>query len=380
LRTDGSNAFAHHSMRVRVPKIFDEVSARNPDYPPTIHDAIARLRDQIREDAHLPQLAFPAPDAVEWEAALGVRASETWLGTDWFFAECYAYRCLLGAVRYWETGRDPFAPAKHAELAGAAFAQAVARSAPAGDVAGSIVARLGAALWGNRVDLSYAVGVAFGAAGHEDDVLADDSGGAAERLLRAPLDVHIVTDNTGSELAMDLFLADALLLQARPGGSRPRVSLHVKMHPTFVSDAIAADVWALLDAFEQHAAAAPLATTLRQAWADGRLRVLPDPYWNGPRFLWDRPRRLQRELDGASAVILKGDANYRRAVGDAMWPPDIGFAEATAFFPAPLIALRTMKSDALVGIPAGEIDRLDAADPEWRINGRRGLIQVGGGT
>jgi hypothetical protein len=38
-----------------------------------------------------------------------------------------------------------------------------------------------------------------------------------------------------------------------------------------------------------------------------------------------------------------------------------------------------MKSDALVGIPSDHIARLDAADPDWRINGRRGVIQVGGG-
>jgi hypothetical protein len=153
------------------------------------------------------------------------------------------------------------------------------------------------------------------------------------------------------------------------------------MHPTFVSDAVAADVWALVDAFAQHGGAAGrAAASLRQAWAEGRLRVLPDPYWNGPRFLWQRPPRLQRELDVATAVILKGDANYRRADGDALWPPGIAFAEATAYFPAPLIALRTMKSDSLVGLAAGDIARLDAADRDWRINGRRGVIQVGGGA
>jgi len=368
LRTDGSNAFAHYSMSVRVPKILEEVSARNPDYAPAIHEAIARLRDDVRSNAPLPGLAFPAPDAAEWEPALAARAGETWLGTDWFFAECYVYRCLMSAARYWETGRDPFAPAKREELASDALWRSVGTVGV--DGMRTLLVR---ALWGNRVDLSYAVGVAFGAAGHQDDLLVDDSAAAAERLLRAPDDVHIVADNTGSELAMDLLLADLLLAQ------RARVSLHVKMHPTFVSDAIAADVWALVDAFAQHGgAAARAAADLRQAWADGRLRVLPDPYWNGPRFLWERPARLQRELDRATAVILKGDANYRRAAGDALWPPEISFAEATSYFPVPLIALRTMKSDSLVGLPAGDLARLDAADRDWRINGRRGLIQVGG--
>jgi hypothetical protein len=77
-------------------------------------------------------------------------------------------------------------------------------------------------------------------------------------------------------------------------------------------------------------------------------------------------------------VIFKGDANYRRVIGDALWPSEATIAEATSYFPAPLLLLRTMKSDAVVGLPTGLAQRLDAADRDWRINARRGLIQRGG--
>ena len=363
-------------MSVRVPKILEEVSARNPDYPQSVHDSIARLRDDVRADGPLPPLGFPAPDAGEWQAALDGHAGETWLATAWFFAENYVYRCLMTAVRHWENGRDPFAPAKQEELAGAALWQGLQRALGLAVASDSerIAALLVGALWGNRVDLSYAVGVAFGAAGDSADLLCDDSARAAEQLLLPGGDVHLVTDNMGSELSMDLALADALI--ARAGA---RVSLHVKMHPTFVSDAVAADVWSLLAAFSARGGGeASLADRLQRAWRDQRLRVLPDPFWNGPRFLWDRPLRLARELDAATAVVLKGDANYRRAVGDALWPADTTFAEATGYLPAPVVVLRTLKSDAVVGLPADRIRRLDAADRDWRINGRRGVIQTGG--
>src|SRR5690242_173872 len=99
LRTDESNAFAHYSMAVRVPKILDEVCEANPDYPATIRNAVARLRDDIRGDAPLPRLGFPAPDAHEWQPEPG---AQTWLHTEWFFAENYVYRSLMSAVRYWE--------------------------------------------------------------------------------------------------------------------------------------------------------------------------------------------------------------------------------------------------------------------------------------
>jgi hypothetical protein len=34
-----------------------------------------------------------------------------------------------------------------------------------------------------------------------------------------------------------------------------------------------------------------------------------------------------------------------------------------------------MKSDALAGLSPERIAELDAADPDWRIDGRRGIIQ-----
>jgi hypothetical protein len=377
LRTDRSNAFAHYSMSVRVPKILDDVISRNPMLPPVAQQAVARLRDEIAGDARMPPVQFPAPDASEWEPAVAAHAGDTWLATDWFFAECYVYRCLMIAVRYWETGRDPFASAKREELAGEALWRGLEGAlAGADDVEEHLSELLVRALWGNRVDLSYAVGVAFGAAGHQDDLLSDDRARAIPALLRPDGDVHVIADNTGSELATDLALTDTLI--ARAGA---RVSLHVKVHPTFVSDAIAADVWALLDAMDARGGgAADLATRLRRAWDEDRLRILPDPFWNGPRFLWERPDRLARVLNGATAVVLKGDANYRRAVGDAIYPDGVSFGAATDYFPAPLVCLRTMKSDALAGLPPGRSAELDAADRDWRINGRRGVIQLGGGS
>src|SRR5258708_6753498 len=199
IRTDASNRFAHFSMSVRVPKILEEVVERNPDYPREIQQATRALADSIRRSESLPPLGFPAPDEDEW-SDIGPR---TWLATNWFFAECFVYRCLVAAVRYWETGRDPFAPTKRAELAGPGLWTALdaaldrANEAPHDRVA----ALLGLALWGNRVDLSYAVGTAFGAHGQSEDLLVDDRVFVADKLLAKGGDVHIVADNTGSELS-----------------------------------------------------------------------------------------------------------------------------------------------------------------------------------
>jgi hypothetical protein len=153
---------------------------------------------------------------------------------------------------------------------------------------------------------------------------------------------------------------------------------YIKIHPTYVSDATLPDVLSFLKLLESgtHGQAAfDLATRLRSALITGRLRLAPDLFWNSSRMLWEMPHRLVSLFQNAALVILKGDANYRRMTGDAILPADTPFAAATDYFPVPLLALRTLKSDTIVGLPPGLAARLDSLDKDWRINGRRGLLQ-----
>ena len=184
--------------------------------------------------------------------------------------------------------------------------------------------------------------------------------------------MHIVADNAGSELAMDLALSEALLRHVTP-----RVVIWLKAHPTFVSDATPRDVWMMLATMDRrNGRAGGLARNLRAAWEEERLRFLPHPYWNSSRFLWDMPASLREQLNRARLVIIKGDANYRRAVGDSLWKPQTPFRKVVNYLDAPVLCLRTLKSDPVVGLPAAETaEQLDHIDPDWRVNGKRGLIQ-----
>jgi len=222
IRTDGSNAFARFSMAERVPGILERVLCDETELPEPSRARVARLIDAIRADEPLGEVPLPTPDEAEWAETLSDHPRATWLDSPWFLAECNVYRQLIGACRYWETGRDPFAVAKQQELASDALWSAV-RGLEAYDGASPrerLQATLAFALWGNRVDLSYAVGTAFGASGAAEDWLVDDRAWLCDSLR--PSDVHIVTDNSGSELAMDLALADAW---ASDFGAR--VTLHV---------------------------------------------------------------------------------------------------------------------------------------------------------
>ena len=44
-------------------------------------------------------------------------------------------------------------------------------------------------------------------------------------------------------------------------------------------------------------------------------------------------------------------------------------------FPAPFACLRTMKSEIVVDVPREKAESPSAADPQWLINGRRGLLR-----
>jgi hypothetical protein len=80
-------------------------------------------------------------------------------------------------------------------------------------------------------------------------------------------------------------------------------------------------------------------------------------------------------LARSDLVVLKGDVNYRRLLDDRHWPHTTPLGKAATYFPAPFLLLRTLKSEIQIGLAPGQAESLTAEDPDWLINGRRGLIQ-----
>ena len=388
IRTDHSNAFANNTMRVRLPAIIDETIATNSDYSAGIKRRLSELRDEISTGARIKHLSpESAGDAGDWAVALQrqreiVNGEPTWHNAEWFFAETFAYRCLIEAVRWAESGRDPFLPQKLEELGSEALWRLVDHAAePATTPEEELRRMIALDLWANRIDLSYAASMTQGTENDSEDLLVDKREELLNFLDQTARDddpssgygtVYIVADNAGSELAMDLLLSECLLRHVTE-----RVVMYLKAHPTFVSDATPQDVWMMLAEMERRGSrAAALAQRLRAAWEAERLSFLPHPYWNSSRFLWELPASLTKLLNEARLVIIKGDANYRRAVGDCIWPAHTPFSDVLDYLDAPALCLRTLKSDPVVGLPSADTARhLDRIDPEWRVNGKRGLIQ-----
>lgn len=382
--TSEAGSFAHNTLKTRVHGILRHVVATN-DFPAETLAALDDLGQELA-DGRIRPLQDEAPDTGFWTAAAAPHVDRSWLDVPWYWAEAYFYRRVLEATGYYRPGPwqgvDPYAAIKRGEWAPEAAPAAV--NALLADLPDEPEARfqrlLHASLWGNRTDLSYAVAAHLGATAapsqERHNLLADDS-----RALWHFLQSHdggrvaVVADNAGTELLMDLVLVDFLL----SSGLASEVLLFLKPQPFFVSDAMSVDLVAGLDALvEAGGAGRKLAHRVDGHIAAGEL--IPREHWffATSLFYFQMPGDLVETLAGMNLVILKGDVNYRRLLGDAHWPDTTPFAEVVHYFPASLAALRTLKGELIVGLGPGDGERLAADDPAWLVSGRYGIIQFSG--
>ena len=90
------------------------------------------------------------------------------------------------------------------------------------------------------------------------------------------------------------------------------------------------------------------------------------------------PQDLSSELALSGLVVFKGDANYRRLLGDKQLPVELPAWKMSDYLPAPSVAIRTLKSELIIGLDQRKADRLDADVPDWKTNGEYGVIQAFG--
>jgi hypothetical protein len=88
------------------------------------------------------------------------------------------------------------------------------------------------------------------------------------------------------------------------------------------------------------------------------------------------PHSLKEEVGKSNILVVKGDSNYRRLLGDLHWNFTTKFAEIVSYLPAPMVALRTLKSEVAAGLKAEVLEELTIADPKWLTNGQWGVIQL----
>lgn len=254
-------------------------------------------------------------------------------------------------------------------------------------------------LWGNRIDLSlWPVGGA-------DEHTVKATGGqrssqsfasvlqAGQKMilsnhmtqlvsyisqLSAPCRFDIIVDNAGFELFCDLCLADFLVCT----GIANVVHIQLKAHPTFVSDAMAKDVSAtisFLQSIQSQQGADTSASILGHRWAkhlsSGKWKLCEHFFWVQPQPMWQMPSDLHADLSQSALAFVKGDANYRRLLGDLHWPFSTPFADVLCYFPSPVCALRTLKAELGCGMDPVQTQRAAREDDKWLVAGKYGVVQ-----
>ncbi|MEU6233681.1 damage-control phosphatase ARMT1 family protein [Kitasatospora sp. NPDC047058] len=378
IRSDVPGSFAWGVFHERHPELIRQVLDALP-YGPGERAAVERLLVESTTGV-LEPLAEGAHDHAQWQEWGRGLWGRPWGEAPFLWAESYFYRRLLDATGYFRPGAwqgiDPFAPFKNTELAGAAVDDELAALSTLDGLPDSrrAEALLTSALWGNRADLSFRITADVGGPA-ASDLVADDTAVLWAELARARRGrVCVVADNAGRELLPDLILIDHLLAS----GLAAEVVLYVKPQPYFVSDATMADVLATVERLRASSSgeAAAIGRRLWQAMNHGGLAVRTHAFFCAPLPFHDMPTDLRTELAGAAMTILKGDLNYRRLVGDRLWPPTTPFGWTVGHFPSPVAALRTLKSDVIVGVDAAVVARLDSTGTAWRTDGRHAVVQV----
>jgi hypothetical protein len=383
-------SFAHFTLTKRLPAILRAIVAENR----FVAELEARLQSLEQDLAHgrvRPLEDDGGPDLADWAEYVAPYLGQRWLDLPWYFAEAYFYRRILEATGYFAPGPgqgvDLFQTQKQLNLetmrdairALATYVDGLVMQGEGLTQAG-FVALVHQALWGNRVDLSQlpVAGRTYdlsSAAAHaeQERILVDDTPRLwkkVEGLWAARVD--FILDNAGFELFCDLCLADLLLAAERV----ETVHFHVKAHPTYVSDATAQDVAFTLGemAADGHPAMNRMAARLESQRASGRWRLEDGLFWISPLVFWEMPAALRLDLT-SDLVLVKGDANYRRLLGDRHWPFTTSIEDIVAYFPAPLAAIRALKSELVAGLAPGQAEEAARQDPEWMTAGRWGVIQ-----
>ena len=372
-------------------------------------------------------LLVDRPENQTWNNCLQplVLAGKTMQDIDTFFLENLVYRYMLDASGFWDSHFDPFVFHKEEALAqalGGTFSQVAAlrsafyavtpllaatespssssSSAPAAPASpaspaspapprltyGAFRAILLLDLWGNRADLSLSGGKKI----HDKEsnatgttLLADDikqcwSSPTFQSGARKDLHVSIVLDNCGLELCTDLILSEMLLVS----GVAKTVTLYAKQHPIFVSDALPKDVHHHVQMLSQWKGTNKCIDLLPLIQSK-RLIVTSHAFFNSGHPCKAMPTAapdLFNALKGQDLIVFKGDANYRRLMGEQTWNETASFDQVVSYLPSPALAIRTLKYPLSCGASGSSIGAAkDLYGPnEWNCIGKCGVVHFSG--
>ncbi|VDN53914.1 unnamed protein product [Dracunculus medinensis] len=418
---DNSATFVYNTIHERWPIILTKVIDQVHRYR-QIHVAVYReegyrdmenviaelteLHDSMTCDKPLVDFNDDLDNVELWNNLLYKLRKEnkgelSWYRLSWLFIECYVYRRIAVAFRRTKTLSqfDPFAAQKQiAFIDSINSADVVANyldnfyvQTHSHTLDSKLISRfLQICLWGNKCDLSLSCGDSM----VPDSTLLEMGKKFTEKIISNDLQkaieilqhacgqrIDIVLDNAGLELFGDLVLADFLINVVKVG----KVIFRGKAMPWFVSDVTNGDFHWLLEILSgsNHNSFNKAGQRWQQMLAKDKFEFQAHRFWTLPFpycEMQDQAPDLYDDLAESAMIIFKGDLNYRKLVGDRKWPWNTPFKVALrGFTPAPVLALRTIKSETVVGLSdsvIADIENLYGESEEWMITGEYAVVQL----
>ncbi|XP_020716727.1 protein-glutamate O-methyltransferase isoform X2 [Ceratitis capitata] len=357
---------------------------------------VSQLKCRLERNGPFHQFSGAELDKDLWnEFLLNLdEGQSTFFGSCFLYAECYVFRRLVCYLENTETLKtfDYYANKKQKSLI--AFLGTIEiilfgiRTVGTSDDVLRFLLRLN--LWGNQCDISadtekYTVkrkGPFEHLRAYEKNIIIDSTSSIINSLKTAdhsnPVLVDFICDNSGYELVLDFILAH-YLLEAKLAD---KIRFHLKAIPWFVTDATATDFhWTLQQLRKQNGRCTQ---EFAKIWLlnlnEGKFEVAePDYFWTSPyEFYRMRDVRpdLYKKLTEAHMIIIKGDCNYRKLIGDFRWDASESFITCLrGFQPANICSLRIVKTEIICGMSPGKNEDLIKKNNEWMLSGEYGTIQ-----
>lgn len=372
--TSDKGSFAEYTARERFPKIFRENCSEN-------YEDILKIivEDGLNGSRH-PGIEM-MKKAVEQYKDLSIQ--EFFNDAPFLLAEFYFYHLLLCRWNYGEKRFDYFASKKDviSEEESLDFTNKLEdlfcqkenlyfekkRSERKEKIKEWLPRLFSYSLSANTADLSQAVDI------QNDTVrtICDETDKCVEFLMKKIFDrgsrIDIICDNSRKELFSDIYLAVFLL----EFDFTKKVVLHLKPVPFFVSDATMDDFAKFVFLLTPGNRNSKLTKLLQSK----QIEVSTDDFWVEPKYFDELP---PKKFEKSDLIILKGDLNYRRLIGDYNSEKKRTLTERNLcrFHNMPVIVFRVLKSDLICGVDPVFEAIAKNADSEYKKSGKWGIIQT----
>ena len=389
-----------------------ENNAKHLSKFPNVLSSLKNLESEIENNLEFSPVVDGGPDQEFWNALF---SKSNWTRPNSLVIKAYFYRRIAQSVEYFQSNFDPFLKTKFGMLRSSLrYIEDLTARLPDiidRDPDEALQICLQISLWGKSLELGAREKKSISS---DDDfeesfsskapskklplelilrkkelyVLEDDSVAILNRLdnikieksVKGRNDVSIILGEVGANLVADLFLGYILLLLKYCD----TVTYHTKSYPLYVSECTTDDVIGTIQylcnpSVSDVWSVRHFGESLMMQIQSGKMKINDDLFWCQPTAFSDMPTSVRNKLSNSAMVFVKGDANYRRLLGDRMWALDHDAKEVLSYWtPIPVCALRTILSDIGCGISESNQYRATRVDSNWMKSGQWGMVQYNG--